>query len=518
MKKPNILHIFTDQLRFDAIAAHQNPHIKTPNIDKLIKMGVSFNNAYTPSPVCVAARCSMITGKYPTKTNCYSNDKMPEDIPSFMDILTANGYRTHGIGKCHFTPDGDALRGFQTRERQEESPSDNLKKEPYYNDLVENNYGYAYEAHGVRGPMYYLPQPSRLPSHLHPTNWIGERTVEFINENSDKTWYLFSSFIHPHPPFAPPVPWHKLYDPVRMPLPKYTHDDESLQMFINKVQNRYKYRDLGKDLNLLRCMKAYYYSCVSFVDFQIGKILNALESTNQLDNTMILFTSDHGELLGDYGCFGKRSMHDSCAKIPFIVYQKDRFEGGVMNSAPVSLVDIGPTFLSAAGIDCPEFDADGVDISKAEHDYVYSFYSCYQEARNGSAKYVPSEISSDIDKFRAAFSNFMITADKYKYIYSAPDGKEFLFDKTTDTETRNLAGVPSCAKIQNELKLKLMEYIEKDGVNLLSKNGKWLPYPKMELPDNPDSGLITQNITGYWYDETLPGYNDEIEINSVNSI
>ncbi len=507
-KKPNILHIFTDQLRFDAIGAHGNPHIKTPNLDKLVNMGVSFQNAYTPSPVCVAARCSMITGLYPTKTNCYSNDGMPEDLTSFMDVLTSNGYRTHGIGKCHFTPDGNALRGFETRERQEELSPEKLENEPYYRELCKNGYDYTYEAHGVRGPMYYIPQPSRLPSHLHPTNWIGDRSVKFIGEAGEKPWYLFSSFIHPHPPFAPPVPWHKLYDPVRMPLPLHTHDDESLQMFVNKVQNRYKYRDLGKDINLIRCMKAYYYSCVSFVDFQIGRILEALEKTEQLENTLILFTSDHGELLGDYGCFGKRSAHDSAAKIPFICYQKGVFEGGEKNYSPVSLVDLFPTFLNAAGVDSSAYPTDGIDIANETHDCVYSFYTCYQEARNGSAKHIPNEIKEDINLFRNVFGSYMISDENWKYIYSAPDNKEFLFDKKLDKETRNLAGVPSCNKIQETYREKLITYLENSGVKTLSEKGKWKNNFKFELPDNPDSGLITQNITCDWYNENLEGYSD----------
>ncbi len=506
MKQPNILQIFTDQFRFDAIAAHGNPNIKTPNLDKLVAMGVSFENAYTPSPVCVAARCAMITGCYPTKTKCYSNDKMPEDMPTFMQILTENGYRTHGIGKCHFTPDGNALRGFQSRERQEELSPQALENEPYYQDLVKNGYDYTYEAHGVRGPMYYLPQPSRLPAHLHPTGWIGDRTVQFIEENTSKPWYVFSSFVHPHPPFAPPVPWHKIYDPVRMALPKHSNDDESLRMFVNKVQNRYKYRDLGIDLNLLRCMKAYYYSCVSFVDFQVGKILTALEKTGQMDNTLIMFTSDHGELLGDYGCFGKRSMHDSAAKIPFVLYQKGVFEGGKTVTDPVSLVDVAPTFLAAAQVDATPYAFDGIDVATQTHDAVYSVFSCYQEAGHGSVKHIPAEIKENPSLNKAFFGNYMVANKEWKYIYSAPDHKEYLFDKLHDTELRSLAGVPSCAAQQSTLKSQLIDFLEADGLTQISKDGDWLTFPKVELPDNPDSGLITQEITCEWFDETLVGY------------
>lgn len=507
-RRTNILHIFTDQLRFDAIHSNGNPVIKTPNLDRLAAMGVSYQRAYTPSPVCVAARCSMITGCYPTKTNCLSNDKMPDDRPSFMEVLTQNGYRTHGIGKCHFTPDSNALRGFQTRERQEELNPDTLEREPYYQMLMENGFDYTYEAHGVRGPMYYIPQPSRLPAKFHPTQWIGDRTVAFIEENQDRPWYLFSSFIHPHPPFAPPVPWHKLYDPVQMPLPKYTCDDESMQMFVNKVQNRYKYRDIGSDLNLIRCMKAYYYACVSFIDYQVGRILDALEKSGQLENTLIVFTADHGELLGDYHCYGKRSMHDAPARIPMLVYQKGVFEGGNQIDTPVSLVDLAPTFLETAGVDPAPLHMDGQSLVKREAGYVYSIFSCYQEVRNGSAKTIPEMFRNNLQLFKEVCGNYMITDGEWKYIYSAPDHKEFLFDLVHDQETRNRAGVASCKAHELQLKKQLMAFLEQEGITNLSENGEWIDYPTFELPDNPDSGLITQDITCEWFDETLPGYND----------
>ncbi len=506
-KRTNILHLFTDQLRFDALHCNGNPIIKTPNLDRLAAMGVSYQRAYTPSPVCVAARCSMITGCYPTKTNCLSNDRMTDDLPTFMEILTRNGYRTHGIGKCHFTPDSNALRGFQSRERMEEMNHDDLQNEPYYRMLIENGFDYAYESNGVRGAMYYIPQPSRLPAKYHPTQWIGDRTVEFIKENRDEPWYLFSSFIHPHPPFTPPVPWHKLYDPVQMPLPKYTCDDESMQMFINKIQNRYKYRDAGRDINLVRCMKAYYYSCVSFVDFQIGRILDSLEASGQLDNTLIVFSSDHGELLGDYNCYGKRSMHDAPARIPMLVYRKGVFEGGKQSDTPVSLTDLAPTFLETAGIDPSQFNMDGQSLIGRGEGYVYSIFSCYNEVLGGCVRTIPEIYKNDPRLFKEACGNYMITDGKWKYIYSAPDHREFLFDMVCDDETRNRFGVAGCRQHQQRLKKQLIAFLESEGITRISKDGEWIDFPVLELPDNPDKGLITQNITCKWFDEKLPGYN-----------
>ena len=122
-KQPNILFIFTDQQRADTIAALGNPIIKTPNLDRLVNEGTAFTNAFTPSPVCVSARCSMILGQWAHNTGCYDNMDMPVDErQTYMDALNEAGYYTHAIGKCHFTPDRKALRGFQSREMQEEIP------------------------------------------------------------------------------------------------------------------------------------------------------------------------------------------------------------------------------------------------------------------------------------------------------------------------------------------------------------------------------------------------------------
>ena len=186
--------------------------------------------------------------------------------------------------------------------------------------------------------MYYIPQPSPLAPEDHPPQWIGDRSVDFITRQAGHPdpWYLFASFIHPHPPFAPPNPWHKLYRPDQMPLPNRPDAFETLQTLVNRCQNRYKYRDNGFDLNLVRAIKAYYYACISVVDFQVGRLLDALEQTGQIDQTLIGFTADHGEHLGDYQCFGKRSMHDSCARIPLIVAQPGRFAAGQVCDEPVS--------------------------------------------------------------------------------------------------------------------------------------------------------------------------------------
>lgn len=191
---------------------------------------------------------------------------MPNDRPSMADALSAAGYRTHAIGKRHFTPDPHAPRGFQTLERQEEIVEDALQDE-----------------------------------------W-----------QADQPFFLYSSIIHPHPPFSPPTPWHKLYRGPDMPLSKMAEDNESLYLYTNYRQNRYKGRDAGRDLRLHQLIKAYYWASISFIDFQVGRMLDTLEATGKLDNTLVIFASDHGEFLGDYNCFGKRSFLDSAARVPML--------------------------------------------------------------------------------------------------------------------------------------------------------------------------------------------------------
>ena len=517
MPRPNILHMFVDQQRFDTIGALNNPVIKTPNLDRLVKSGVAFTNAYSPSPVCISARCSMIFGQYPANTGCYENTMMPDDGRStFMNMLSENGYRTHGIGKCHFSPDALALRGFQTREIQEEGGTNSVTDYPYMKYLQDKGYAHLLEPNGVRGEMYYMPQPSQLPPQDHPTQWIGDRSVSFISgqKDVDQPWYLFSSFIHPHPPFAPPSPWHKLYRGDDMPLPNIPDQYEFLQTYVNKCQNRYKYRDGGYDRNHIRMMKAYYYACISFVDFQIGRILDELEQTGQLNNTMIIFTGDHGEHLGDYRCFGKRSMHDSCARIPLLISMPGRFSGGTVCDTAASLVDIAPTILAAAGTALPGHALDGVDLYKlvsgeSDREYVFSQLS-FQMTGFLEQQSQFSQLIDDPDRRRAVFSTYMAASKNWKYFYSAPDNREYLFDKQKDPrETRNAAAAPMKKEAKTRIKNALIKHLELNGETLGIEDHDFIPFSVPPFVKDPDAGHLIQDGYTPWAEPNIPGYSED---------
>jgi arylsulfatase len=479
---PNILILFTDMQRADTIHALGNDIIRTSNLDRLTREGTAFTNCFSPSPVCVPARCCFHYGLYPQKTGVFDNaPMMPDNANSLPAVLGRNGYRTHAVGKRHFTPDAHALRGFQTLQSQEECTSNPLEDD-YIRWLADNGYDY-YEPHGARGEMYYIPQISSLPVEAHPSQWVGSESVRFIREaaGAGQPWCLFSSYIHPHPPFAPPKPWHKLYRAPDMPLPCVPEASHELLTWINRLQNRYKYRDRGIDLNLIRTMKAYYFASISFVDFQIGRILAALEETDQVDHTLIIFTSDHGEYLGDLNCFGKRGMHDASARVPMLVRAAERFTAGLRCSTAVSLVDVFPTALGHVGIDAQGLDLDGMDLSavaagEAPDRTVYSQFA------------------------RGSHAIYMAVSREWKYVYSAGDNKEFFFNRSSDPgETANLAHDPQAGSRKEEMKQDLLRHLRDTGMSdaWVPGNGRleWLTYPLVDETylSDPDARLTFQD-------------------------
>jgi len=263
---------------------------------------------------------------------------------------------------------------------------------------------------------------------------------------------------------------------------------------MNRYQNRYKYRDNGLDNNLLRVMKAYYYACISFIDYQVGRILDALQQADQLENTLILFGSDHGEFLGDYDCFGKRSMLDAAARIPLLARYPQRFQAGQRCQAPASLVDIMPTCLAAAGIDPAPYGRDGVDLARVARETdtpalrERTVYSQFQ---------------------RGALGVYMATNRRHKYFYSAPDRREFLFDRFLDPEeTRNHAGMVFCQSDLEAIRQALWDYYRSQGYTTPLNGDAWRLFPQPAMPADPDAGLLIQDPPWAEPYQSIPGYRD----------
>jgi arylsulfatase A-like enzyme len=239
-------------------------------------------------------------------------------------------------------------------------------------------------------------------------------------------------------------------------------------------------------LNLLRSLRAYYYACISFIDFQVGRVLDNLEATGQADNTLILFTSDHGEHLGDYNCFGKRSMHDTCARIPLLACWPGRFTPGQQCDVPAGLLDVASTILEAAGTDLTTHRPDGVSLL----------------ARAGGAD---QPVFAQYERGDEAV--YMAVTDRWKYAYSAPDNREFLFDRIGDPhETRNRAEVQFLAQEQADMRSLLIDHLTEGGETENIENGSWRKTPLLKIDANPDALLRT--VEHGLVDMTIPGYRD----------
>ncbi|MDF1512438.1 MAG: sulfatase-like hydrolase/transferase [Anaerolineae bacterium] len=488
MKRPNILLVFTDQQRFDTIEALGNPVIKTPVLNKLVASGISFTRAYTPCPVCVPARFSMHTGQMPHRTGIYENVGIPAGRTSFMELLSENGYQTFGAGKMHFTFQTglDTKWGFDRRALSEVQFSSEGKT--FHQNYLDHGYDHVYEDKGSRSEMYYIPQVSQLPAKLHHSSWTVDACLEFLeSRDAAKPFFMMTSFDKPHPPFEPPTPWNKLYRGPDMPLPKRPEKLEALLTLWNKFQNRYKYRDQGIDDNLIRQIKAHYYAEISFIDYNLGRLLQYLDNHKLRENTLIIYTSDHGELLGDYNSFGKRCFLDSAARIPMLM-QYPGCKGNVICNTPVSLVDILPTFIEAAGIPAEE---------------NYSGESLYA-LHNGSSQ--RDMIFGQYEQ--EGYAAYMALTEDYKYIYSAPDQKEFLFDLKTDPlETRNKAQSPLYFQKTKEMRDQLVAYFKDEGYFTPLEGDGWKVYPKKEMPEDPDAYVLFQDTEASI--PHIPGYETE---------
>jgi arylsulfatase len=443
--RPNVLLLMTDQQRFDTINAGGYDFMHTPNLDRLANEGCLYSHAYTPNPICLAARHNLITGL--TARHHRFPDNVHEvttraDLPTLPRILSDNGYETHAIGKMHFLP-ARRHNGFDKMELMEELPNFREQDE-YAMYLKEQGLGHVQNIHGVRNLLYMLPQRSLIPQEHHGTFWVGRRSADFIRTNNGRhPFFLWASWIAPHPPFDIIERFAGMYRDVDLPEP---HISTTPTAAITEEN-----RTLG-DLptpEYVRRMREVYYAAISMVDESVGEVLNALEETGQLDNTIIIFTSDHGELLGDHGLYQKWQPYDSCARIPFIIrYPKNIAPGSACDDF-VDLNDILPTVLDAVGLDYPgsiPLAGESLLTENPARDRNWQ----YTEYAEGNRRWIS------------------IRSKAYKYNYYYGGGFDQLFDMQNDPhETTNLLAGDITAEAEsakNEHRQKLIEYEKELGL------------------------------------------------------
>ncbi len=379
-ERPNILWYCTDQQRYDTIHALGNQYIRTPNLDNLATEGTAFTRTYCQSPICTPSRASFLTGRYPASHHVHRNGN--EYFPPWETLVTAimadEGYDCGLVGKLHLSrsqvlenrPEKDGFRYFKWSHH----PNPDYPEGHDYADWLRDEKGVdAVELYaGLHGSI-----GAGVPTELHQTTWCSEMSIRFIREERDRPWLLTVNPFDPHPPFDPPKEYLDRYDPASLPLPLFRESDIEHQKRFRGIDQQTrdavdprtaKQRadtttqvargDMGSvpptgyDPQLV---KACYYAMIELIDDQFGRIVDTLKETGQYENTIIIFTSDHGELLGDHGLIYKGCrFHEGLTHVPLLVSWPAGGVRGLLSDALVELVDLAPTILDAAGIPVPE--------------------------------------------------------------------------------------------------------------------------------------------------------------------
>jgi arylsulfatase len=435
MQQPNVLFIMTDQQRFDTIAALGNADIYTPNFDRLVARGASFTHGYSTCPVCVAARYTVRTGREPWNTGHYSN--APADLvagqpagmedrcgPYLARTMHDRGYRTFGVGKFHTAPWDENL-GYDVHLHSEElyGTPEQRKRDAFAAFIREQHpaYDFIEGLMGERTEMYYMPQMSPTPAEATFESWAADRAVEQIYAKSKRPYFGLVSFIGPHPPFAPPIPFNRMYNPDRMPNPvrgdlATDHMDEYLPFMNHLIW--------AEDINdpWARVLKARYYGEISYIDHCLGRILDAVDSRPDADNTLICFYADHGDHLGDHHSWQKESFFDAACRVPFLLSWPARLPRDTRVDGFACLTDLFGIATRASGE--PEL-RDGSDVLGA----------LLGEAP-ARERVVGTYGNPGTRQFKV-----MVREGDWKYIFMANGGREQLFSAADDpAEVRQRAG------------------------------------------------------------------------------
>ena len=378
-ERPNILWYCTDQQRWDTIRALGNPHINTPALDRLVEAGVAFDNAYCQSPICTPSRASFLTGRYPATTHVHRNGNaaFPSGETLVTKVLADAGYDCGLIGKLHLS----SAKGHEQRVddgyrlfRWSHHPQPDLDPEhhAYHQWLVDEK--------GVDPAALYEDLKSfcgtGVPAELHQTTWVTEAALRFAPEPRDGPWMLSLNPFDPHPPFDPPAEYVARYDPATLPPPLFRPEDLERQTAFRDIaqqtmtavdptgpmptgaltpEERRKTAYRPPDTFNGQIVKAHYYAMIELIDDQFARLLKGLDELGQLDSTLIVFMSDHGEMLGDHGLLYKGCrFFEGLVHVPLIVSWPGHVQAGVRSPALVELVDVAPTILEAAGLDVPQ--------------------------------------------------------------------------------------------------------------------------------------------------------------------
>lgn len=364
--KPNVLWLCTDQQRFDTLGCYGNPFVQTPNLDRLAAEGVLFENAYSQSPVCTPSRASFLTGRYPRTTRCRQNGQaIPPDEVLVTKLLCDAGYVCGLAGKLHLAPCNPSVcQGTEKR------IDDGYAEFSWSHDPSDVWFAHDYQQwlrdKGLRRgskPFADSRYVQVIPSEEHSqTTWSIERAMSFIRRTSnfEQPWLFSVNMFDPHHAFDPPVAALERYRAILddIPLPNYVEGELENKPIWQQTDHGgaygkragYPYKAMtGADH---RWVRAAYWAMIDVIDTQVGRLLDFLEETGQRENTIVIFTSDHGEMLGDHGIYLKGPyFYEPAIRVPLIISGPGMLNNGSRSDALVELVDLAPTLLAASDME-----------------------------------------------------------------------------------------------------------------------------------------------------------------------
>lgn len=490
----NVLMIMDDQHRGDFLGCSGAKWLKTPNMDALAKEGARFANFYCALPSCTPARTSLLTGLTPWHHGMlgYMSNIAQYYALTLPQFFSEKCYDTIVTGKNHFGPPRNT-QGYQTINLEEGWYSSNkggfiCDYEAFFNKMAP---GKNINATGLSYNDCRGGHPFPYSDELHATHWTADRAISFLKGNRmENPWFLKLSFQRPHPPYDAPKRWMDYYENIDLPMPQVS--DWAQEKYKNKVTTMDQAPEASSAIfpkDEIKSCRAAYAGSISFVDEQLGRVIQTLKETGQYENTFILFFSDHGEMLGDQNMYRKCRPYDPSAKVPLIMRWPGKagsfnFKRGQVRNELVEMRDIFPTLVEACGFELPS-KIDGESILKILRNEDWRKTLSLEHS-----------LSYEPDNAWVAMRD-----DRYKYVFFTLTGDEQLFDMQNDPyELHNLIGDASAKTAYDKLYKELCNYLSERG-DIWVKDGK-LQVQKRSMLASPHYPKYQFN-QGYQYHAAL---------------
>ncbi len=469
-KKPNLLFIITDEQRTNTMAAYGNTKIKTPNLNRLADQSFVFRNAYVTQPVCTPSRAAIMTGLYPHTSGCVSNNiPLNDSIPAFPGLLNDADYQTAYMGKWHLGDEIYPQQGFNTWVSIEDLYSSHFRpnrdqndRSSYHHWLIKN--GFKPDRNGNKFSREFA---AKLPLEYSKPHFLAEHACQYLEQNKDKPFILYLSFLEPHMPFTGPL--DSLYDPSYVDLPENFSDtfgpNDPLRYRL-KRENAIKH--YGSKESDIRALIARYWGLVTEVDQSVGTVLDKLRQLGLDDHTIVVYTTDHGDMMGAHAMVEKQVMLQEAVHVPFLLKDPLINRQQQFIDQPVSQIDIVPTLLDLMGKHVPERlqGKSLVPVLKGKKDqksYVYIEWNPDDNYRNGVNKHTKIASEEEIKQVGTSSTIGVIAPDGWKLCLSEKD-KNQLYNLNEDPlETTNLYDDPKYQSRIRMLTEKIWEWQIKTG-------------------------------------------------------